>query len=79
MSHAPYCLTCRNYYGGAFVCAIHPNGPGDKQCPDYEQGPRYTRELEIRKVQPDTVADGQPCPPVAFPDVFSTFDHDGTR
>ena len=51
MTHAPECLTCTAYHGGAFVCAIHPSGPTRRPCPDYVQGPRYRRALEIRHVE----------------------------
>ena len=59
VTHSPECLTCTAYHGGAFVCAIHPTGPTRRPCPDYVQGPRYRRQLEVRHVEEP------PKPPVA--------------
>lgn len=37
----PYCRNCTYFYGkthalGALVCAVHPYGPEDEHCPDWE-------------------------------------------
>jgi hypothetical protein len=39
----PACIGCSNYHGQAYggnllVCAMHPHGWDDVQCPDWEQG-----------------------------------------
>jgi hypothetical protein len=39
----PACIGCSNYHGQAYggnllVCAMHPQGWDDVQCPDWEQG-----------------------------------------
>ncbi len=37
----PTCIGCRHYHGQAhggnmLICAMHPYGPDDQQCPDWE-------------------------------------------
>ena len=39
----PECIGCVNYHGQSYngnllVCAMHPDGYEDKNCPDWEQG-----------------------------------------
>ena len=38
----PACINCANYHGQSYngnllVCAMHPNGYEDSQCPDWEE------------------------------------------
>jgi hypothetical protein len=42
--------TCKHYQGTmghGTICGIFPYGPTGDHCPDHEQGPRYTRRLDI--------------------------------
>jgi len=41
LQNYPACVGCRNFYGQTYggntlVCAMHPFGPDDEQCPDWE-------------------------------------------
>lgn len=41
LQNHPTCVGCRNYHGAAYgeemlVCGMHPYGPEDETCPDWE-------------------------------------------
>ena len=41
LQNHPACIGCRNYHGNTYgdemlVCGIHPYGPGEERCPDWE-------------------------------------------
>lgn len=41
LQNHPTCVGCRNYHGGEYgeemlVCGMHPYGPEDETCPDWE-------------------------------------------
>ncbi|AFY62777.1 DUF6464 family protein [Synechococcus sp. PCC 6312] len=39
------CQSCQmNAHSNYLICAIHPTGPGEKQCPDYAPEPGHDRE-----------------------------------